>query len=127
MKYLIFSIALSLFTISVQAQEGDKINNTIEGNWKIDHRLSAVSMDSPGESTDTNKELLDPNSKEISFKDGKFNISSSGTNGSFYFKGNSLYLNSIRYRCAYLDENKFSLVRVVSPELFLNYMLERKK
>ena len=114
--------------MSCFAQKSEKtVASIIEGHWIIEHRLPAVSIDNPGVSTDKKVELLDPTSKEISFADGNFSIIPNGKTGKYQLKKYSIILNDKQYKCAYITDDKFSLIRIISPDLLLLYMLERKR
>ncbi len=130
MKKIIF---ISTFVVivcqSLIGQSNDlKLSDFIDGSWTIDTRGSLVSDDKPdaGQNLDYNKEIIRDNDTLITFIKNKFEISQN-RKGTFEINGTSLYLNEIKYKYGIFDKNKFSLVRFISPDLIITFMLERKK
>lgn len=130
MKYILSIIILAFFVnVNSSAQNSDlKLNDIIDGTWKIDVRLPAVDINNPeaADKIDYKNEILKDTDSIIVFSESKFKIDNTNT-GNFSIKGTSLYLNGVKYKYGIYSKDKFSLIRIVSPELILTYMIERKK
>ncbi|MCU4158464.1 hypothetical protein J1N10_21015 [Carboxylicivirga sp. A043] len=117
-----------LVTINTFGQSNKiELKDIIEGTWNIEFRGTVVTFDNPdgGNNKNTNSEIIQKTDKAIEFKNGAYKLDS-GKSGKYIIKG-AIYLDGKKYRVGVHNKDKFNLIRMMSPDYMLTYMLTRKK
>jgi hypothetical protein len=104
-----------------------ELKDIIEGTWNIEHRGSVVTIENPdgGDNKNTDSEIIKNTNKTIEFNSGTFTIDSK-TTGKYTIKGTSLYLSGKKYKFGVYGHDKFNLIRFISQDYLLTYMITRK-
>ena len=127
-KYLTIIGFILLTTVNSFGQSGKtELKDIIEGIWNIEFRGTVVTFDNPdgGNNKNTSSEIIKKSDKTIEFRGGTYKLDS-GKSGKYIIKG-SIYLDGKKYKVGVHNKDKFNLIRMISPDYMLTYMLTRKK